>query len=1058
MSRFAIKYPFLIIVICLITCVVGITSLVRLPVDLFPTIRIPVVVVATFYAGMPPEQIENDITGRFERFFTLGSGIDHIESRSLPGVSLIKVYFQPGTSPDSAVTTIANLASANLRRLPPGTLPPVVLKFDASSLPVCLITLKGEGMSEAELRDHGQYTVRNQVANVPGASVPQPFGGRYRQIMVYVDPLKLEAHQMSVMDVVRAVNDSNLILPAGDVRIGPYDYNIYANSQLRDVNDINELPLRTVNGASVMVADVGEAKDAAQIQNCIVRVDGQPSVYLPVLKQGGDANTIAVVNGIKSSVANLLDIPRQLVTRVVFDQSVFVKNAIENLMHEGAIGLVLTGLMILIFLGSMRATVAVFLSIPLSALATFIALSFGDNSINAMILGGLALAFSRLIDNSVVVLENIFRHLELGESPRVAAEKGGSEVALPVLAATLTTAIVFFPVTFLYGVSKFLFTALALSVVLALFASYFVAMTVVPLFCAKFIKEAHSQDNEAHATPVTFGQRFNLWFNRRFGSMLDRYGRLLGKSLARPAATVLGLTGVFVISLGLLPFIGVSYFPKTDPGQFVINVKAPTGTRLELTEKMVKQIEAIIREEVPADELAVVVSNIGVTPGFSSIYTSNSGQHTATVQASLKEHHRLGSYEYMNRVRRRVQSELPQLSAYFQGGGLVDAVLNLGLPAPIDIQVSGSDLEKANETANQIAQKVRALPGVSDVLVPQDIDYPALQLDVDRNRASQLGLSSKEVVHNVITALTSDQMIAPSYWVDPKSGNDYMLTVQYPELRVKSVTDLQSIPIRAANNPNSSRLDAVCDVRHIHAPTEVDHYQLRRVMDVYVAPSGEDLGKLAGKIDKIISETSIPKNVRVNVRGMVQGMRVSFKSFGLGLILAVLLVYLILVAQFQSFMDPLLILLAVPAGLTGVLLILFLTGTTLNVMSLMGVVMMVGIVVSNSILIVEFTRRLRADGKPLREAVMLACRVRLRPVLMTSLATLIGLIPMAMKLGTGSEAYAPLAQAIIGGLAVSVVFTLFIVPCAYLVVYRKKEQAAGSPSINLSGSTQPALT
>ncbi len=471
MSRFAIRYPYLIIVICLITCVVGVTSLVRMPVDLFPPINIPVVVVATFYSGMPPEQVENDITGRFERFFTLGSGIDHIESRSLPGVSLIKVYFQPGVNADSAVTTIANLAMANLRRLPPGTLPPVVLKFDASSLPVCLITLKGEGLNEARLRDLGQYDVRNQVANVPGASVPQPFGGRYRQIMVYVDPLKLEAHQLSVMDVVRSVNDANLILPAGDVKIGGLDYNLYANSQINDIKDINSLPLKTVGQAPVLVVDVGQARDASQIQYNIVRVDGQPSVYLPVLKQGGDANTIAVVDGIKHAVAHLLDVPNQLVTKVVFDQSVFVRNAIDNLIHEGLIGLVLTGLMILIFLGSMRATVAVFLSIPLSALAAFIALAFGNSTVNAMILGGLALAFSRLIDNSVVVLENIFRHMEMGESPEVAAERGGREVALPVLAATLTTAIVFFPVIFLYGVSKFLFTALALAVILSLFAS-----------------------------------------------------------------------------------------------------------------------------------------------------------------------------------------------------------------------------------------------------------------------------------------------------------------------------------------------------------------------------------------------------------------------------------------------------------------------------------------------------------------------------------------------------------------------------------------------------------
>src|SRR5690242_6255386 len=430
MSRFAIRYPYLVIVLCLMTCVIGVTSLVRLPVDLFPAIRIPVVVVATFYSGMPPEQIENDITGRFERFFTLGSGIDHIESRSLPGVSLIRVYFQPGTDPNSAVTTIANLASANLRRLPPGTLPPVVLKFDASSLPVCLVTLKGEGMDETRLRDLGQYNVRNQIANVPGASVPQPFGGRYRQIMVYVDPLKLQAHDLSVMDVVRTVNDSNLILPAGDVKIGPIDYNLYTNSQLPSTEEINHLPLKTVENASVLVQDVGKALDAQSIQTNIVRVDGQPSVYLPVLKQGGETNTIAVVNGIKSAVSDLTDVPPQLVAKVVFDQSAFVKKAIENLLHEGTIGLVLTGLMILLFLGSMRATAAVFLSIPLSALAAFMAISAGGGSVNTMVLGGLALAFSRLIDNSVVVLENIFRHLEMGEAPEVAAEKGGQEVSL----------------------------------------------------------------------------------------------------------------------------------------------------------------------------------------------------------------------------------------------------------------------------------------------------------------------------------------------------------------------------------------------------------------------------------------------------------------------------------------------------------------------------------------------------------------------------------------------------------------------------------------------------
>ncbi|MGH9500900.1 MAG: efflux RND transporter permease subunit [Terriglobales bacterium] len=1039
MSRFAIKNPYFIIVCCLMVAIIGTTVLVRMPVDLFPPINIPVVVVATFYSGMPPEQIETDITGRFERFFTLGSNIDHIESRSLPGVSLIKIYFQPGTNPDADLSEISSLAMADLRKLPPGTLPPVVLKFDASSLPVCLITLKGEGLNETKLRDLGQYNVRNQVANVPGASVPQPFGGRYRQIMVYVDPLKLQAHQLSVMDVVRTVNDSNLILPAGDVKIGSVDYNLYTNSQLPTTEEIDRLPLKTVGNASVLVQDVGKALDAHEIQTNIVRVDGQPSVYLPILKQGGDTNTIAVVNGVKQAVADLTDIPKQLVAKVVFDQSVFVKKAIDNLLHEGGIGLVLTGLMILLFLGSMRATAAVFLSIPLSALAAFLAISAFGGTVNTMVLGGLALAFSRLIDNSVVVLENIFRHMEMGEPPEVAAEKGGQEVALPVLAATLTTVVVFFPVVFLYGVSRFLFTALAAAVVLSMLASFVVAMTVVPLFCAKLIKSPHLVD-EHEVSDSRFGHMI-AGFNRYFEKLLRHYDHTVGRALIRPAATTVGLVGVALLSLSLYPLLGVAYFPRTDPGQFVINVKAPSGTRLELTEKDIKKVEDEVRRIVPANELDMIVSNIGVTPGFSAIYTPNSAQHTAFVQVSLKDGHKVGSYEYMARVRTVLRSDLPELSAYFQSGGLVDSVLNLGLPAPIDVQVSGMGLDKIYRSASGIANQIRQLKGVNDVLIPQDVDYPALRIDIDRERASLVGLSQKEVVDNVITALTSNQMIAPSYWVDPKSGNDYLLTVQYPESQIHSLNDLKQIPIRASASERTTQLDSVASIAPIESPTEVDHYQLRRVIDVYVAPRTEDLGGLTGPIEAIISKAKLPQGVRVNLRGSVQGMRSSFKSFGIGLLLSVLLVYLILVAQFQSFLDPFIILFAIPPGLSGVLLMLLLTGTTLNIMSLMGLVMMVGIVVSNSILIVDFSRALWREGRPLKEAVVLASRIRLRPVLMTSLATIIGLVPMALKLGTGAEAYAPLATAIIGGLLLSVVVTVYLVPAAYLWAHRKEAAA-----------------
>lgn len=1038
MSRFAIKYPYLIIVLCLMIAIVGTTTLVRMPVDLFPPIKIPVIVVATFFSGMPPEQIETDITGRFERFFTLASGVDHIESRSLPGVSLIKIYFQPGMDANAALSSISNLAMADLRKLPPGTLPPVVLQFDASSLPVCLITLKGEGLNETQLRDLGQYDVRNQVANVPGASVPQPFGGRYRQIMVYVDPLKLEANQLSVMDVVRAVNNSNLILPAGDVRIGKLDYNLYTNSQLPSTQEINSVPLKTLAGASVMVADVGSAQDAQQIQTNVVRVDGQKSVYLPVLKQGGDTNTIAVVNGVKKAISGLTDVPRQLKARVVFDQSLFVKKAIENLLHEGGIGLVLTAVMILLFLGSVRATVAVMLSIPLSALAAFMAISAGGGTVNTMVLGGLALAFSRLIDNSVVVLENIFRHLEMGKDPVTAAEVGGKEVAMPVLAATFTTMIVFFPVTFLYGVSQFLFTALALAVVLSLAASYLVAMTVVPLFCAKWMGR-HEADEELHGDKISTLGRIVEKFNLYFEKMLGKYDRTLLLSTARPVATVVGLLGVFLLSLSLYPLLGVSFFPRTDPGQFMINLKAPPGLRIELTEKFVANVEDEIRRIVPAEELGMIVSNVGVTPGFSSMYTSNSGQNTAFIQVSLKENHKVGSYEYMDRVRRRLARDLPEIGTYFQSGGLVDAVLNFGLPAPIDVQVSGASLKKTNRVALDLAAKIREIKGVNDLLIPQDLDYPAMRLDVDRERASQLGLDQKEVVDNVITALNSNGMIAPSYWVDPHSGNDYLLTVQYREDQIKSLSDLKQIPLRGANLKNPTPLDSVVKLTPIESPTEVDHYQLRRVFDLYISPSTENLGSVTRGIQQILKDTQLPEGVHVNLRGSVQGMNQSFRSFGFGLILSVALVYLILVAQFQSFIDPFVILLAIPPGITGVIVVLLLTGTTLNVMSLMGVVMMVGIVVSNSILIVEFARTLRAQGQSLREAVGTACRVRLRPILMTSFATILGLIPMALKFGTGSEAYAPLARAIIGGLLVSVVITVYLVPAAYILAHRNEK-------------------
>jgi multidrug efflux pump subunit AcrB len=1092
MPGFSIRNPYFIIVICLVLLVIGVTSLARMPVDLFPPINLPEVVVATFYSGMPPEDIETDITDPLERFFTLAAGVDHMESRSLLGVSIIKVYFQPGTSPDADVTQLSNLALADLKRLPPGTLPPVVLKFDASSLPVALVTVKGEGLNETQLHDYAQFQIRNQIAVVPGAEIPGVFGGTYRQIMVYVDPYKLSSRQLSPMDVVSAVNDSNLILPAGDVKMGPYDYFVYSNSLVDDMEQLGKLPLK-VNGHSwVTVNDVGKAEDSHGIQTNEVRIDGQRSVYIPIMKQGGDTNTIAVVNGVRDLIKHLYDIPKQMVTSLVFDQSVYVKEAIDTVLHEGLLGLILTSIMILIFLGSLRATSAVLLSIPLSALAAFVILALMGSTVNTMILGGMALAFSRVIDNSVISLENIYRHLEMGSVPMIAAEAGGSEVNLAVLAATLVDVVDFFPVVFLYGVAKFLFSALALAFCLSLLASYVVAMTVIPLFCSRFLKamphgEVHDDtqydDAQYHERPrKSRFEKFNERFNTMFNKLLDFYERWVRRALERPGRTVLILSGVFLVSLLMYPLLGLAFFPKTDAGQFTINLKVPTGTRIEVTDQYVAKVEDLIRNTIEPKDLKRIVSNLGVVTDFSALYTTNSGPYTATVQVQLNEPHHRSSFDYMDRVQTKLASQFPDIRTFFSSGSMVDAILNTGKAAPIDIQVSSPDLHEIYGIAENLAAEIRKIHGVGQVYVPQDMNYPALRLDVDRVHAGELGLSQKDVVDNVITALNSNYMIAPNYWVDRKSGNDYYLTVQFFEkgqAAIHNMADLGQIPLRdpggqsslscgpsgapALGSPQPSWtcgtqgrpttvLNNVVTVQQVQTPTEIDHYQIQRNVDIYVTPAGEDLGRVTSAIRKILAKTNVPGNVRVNLRGMVEGMEQSFKSFAFGFLISFVLLFLILTAQFKSFVDPFLIMLAIPMGFVGVLIILPLTGSTLNVMSLMGVLMLVGIADSNSILIVDFAHNLEKQGKSPEDAVITACRVRLRPILMTSLATIIGMIPMALKMGTGAEQYAPMAKAIIGGLTSSVVLTIFIVPAAYLLIYGKR----GNKNPNQPATAQEA--
>jgi multidrug efflux pump subunit AcrB len=1008
-----------------------------MPVDVFPQLDIPVAIVATFYPGMPPLDMEADITTRFERFFTLGSDIEHMESRSLPGVSIIKVFFQPGIDLGVATATLGNLAMADLRHLPPGTLPPLILKSGASALPVTLVTVSGQGFTEAQLRDQAQYNIRNWIATVRGTSVPPPFGGKYRQIMAYLNRDALQARGLTLMDVVQALNSANLIIPAGDAKIGSTDYFVYSNSMIENPDDINQVPVKIgKNQAPVFVGDVGHAEDAAEIQQNIVRIDGQRSVYIPVMKQGS-ANTIAVVEGVKAVLPQITDLPKGIKVNAIFGQDTYIKAAVQSLEHEAVSGAVLASLMILIFLGSFRSTVAIFLSIPLSILAGAFGLMMSGSTINIMTLGGFALAIGRLVDDSTVVLENINRHLAEGQAPPDAARDGANEVALAVLASTVTTMIVFSPVMFLFGVARSLFSALSLAVVLSMAASYIVAMTVVPIFCARFLTAEEGREAEEGGSGIL--GRFIAAYDR----FAMRYEGWLGHALNHKPSVIIAAAALFIVSLAIFPYLGTELFPKTDAGEFIIQFRAPVGTRIELTELLAERLEDAIKEVIPADQLKTVVSNMGLAPGFSSIYSPNAASDSGFMMVALRDDHKVSTWDYVRTLKRQLPAKIPELKTFFSSGSIVDSVLNFGLAAPIDVQISGSHYNVLFPAAQQIAQRLKSLPQVDGTFVAEESGYPTLRINVDRVKAARLGLSQRNVITNVITALTSNQMIAPSIWIDPESGNDYFLTAQYAENKIDSVETLRNIPVRSADTTRSRDsallLRDVATITREKHPAEADHYNIQRVVDVLIAPKTDDLGGTRTAVVQALKDLPLPPGTRIAIRGSVEAMQQSFKSFGYGLLLAVVLLYLVMVAQFRSFLDPFIIMFSVPMGLIGVVWTLLLTDTTLNIESFMGIIAMVGIVVSNAILLVDFANQRRKGGEELRSAIMESARIRMRPIIMTTLATIVGLMPMALKLGAGSEASAPLARAAAGGLAVSTLLTLFLVPALYEIFYSRQQ-------------------
>jgi HAE1 family hydrophobic/amphiphilic exporter-1 len=922
-------------------------------------------------------------------------------------------------------------------------LPPLVLQYDASSLPVVLVTVQGKGYSETQLEDEARYNIRNQLATVPGASVPIPFGGKFRQVMVYARPEALQARGLSLMNVVHALNNSNLILPAGDVKIGAKDYYIYSNSMISKIPDISKVPVKIGRGqAPVLVRDVAKVDDSSQIQYNKVLINGQPSVYIPVLRQVG-ANTISVVDGVKKLLPHVFGLPAGMTLKPIFDQSTYIRQAVDSLEHEAVSGSVLASVMILIFLGSFRSTLAIFLSIPLSILAGAFGLYMNGSTINIMTLGGFALAIGRLVDDSVVVLENINRHLAEGKPPAEAARDGAEEVALPVLASTVTTCIVFFPVMFLFGVAKYLFSALALAVVLSMAASYLVAMSVIPIYCARFLTVA-----DATAAEHSEGKGLLAAFNRRYERFAAGYERQLERALNWKFLVIGAAAALFAVSVMMYPLLGTELFPETDAGTFTINFRAPAGTRIEQTTKLAKHIEAVIRQVIPSSDLDMVVSNIGLAPSISAIYSPNAAEDSGFIQVELKENHKRPTAYYVNRLKRLLPEKLPEARTLFASASIVDAVLNFGMMAPIDVQFSGPRFGELYRTAYEAQEMLKGLSGISQTFIRQEPDYPTLDVKVDRIRAARLGLTQKDVVSDLITALNSNMYIAPSIWIDRKNTNDYFLTVQYPQASggFKSLEALKDIPIHSyageTGHAQSLLLRDVATVVPQYHPSEADHYNIRRVVDLLVSPSTQNLGGAQNNIQQALAGLKLPKGIAVTYRGSVAAMHASFASFGFGLSLAVVMLYLVMVAQFRSFLDPFIIMFAVPMGLIGVIWTLWATNTTLNIESFMGIIVMVGIVVSNSILLVDFANERRRQGQELRRAVIESARIRMRPILMTALATVAGLMPIALKLGKGSEASAPLARAAVGGLTVSTILTLVLVPCVYELFYSRMEKAA----------------
>jgi multidrug efflux pump subunit AcrB len=1045
----ALRRPYTIAVMAILILVMGVLSLTRMVVDIFPAIDIPVVAVVWSYPGLPAEDMERRVVLISERAYsTTVNGIERIESQSIPGVGLMKVYFQPGADIGAAIAQISSVSSTILRIAPPGMNPPNVIQFNASNVPVAQITASSKTLPEEKIFDYGLNFIRVRLFTIPGLSSPAPFGGKSRQINIDIDPQALASKGLSPADVVNALQASNVILPAGTARIADREYNVVLNNSPAVVDQFKAIPVRVVGGVPLTLGDVAKVADSFADQTNIVRVDGKRATYMAILKHA-DASTLAVVDATRETLPLIKQAaPDGLDLKIDFDQSVFVRGAIQSVLREALISSLLVSLMIGAFLGSWRSVVIVCTSIPLAIFSAVIGLKLTGHTINIMTLGGLALAIGMLVDDATVEVENIHRNRHLGKPLTRAILDGAQQIATPAIVATLAICIVFFPVVLLVGPARFLFTPLALAVVLAMLASYVLSRTLVPTLARMLMVSEHDD-------PRSLAHRLNAARDRAFERFQNAYGRVLAVLLSRRAFALGVAGGITVASLGLAVVVGTDFFPSVDAGLMKLHFRAPPGTRIEKTEELVQRVEDDIRAVIPARELETLNDMIGVPLYYNLAFvqTDNVSGMDADILVALKpEHH--PTDEYKKKIRAALERDFPGSAFYFQPADIVSQVLNFGLSAPIDVQIENANLQQSAEIALKLRDSLRGVPGVTDAHVVQVLDYPTLKLDVDRQRAAQFGLSERDVAQNVLVSLSSSALVAPSYFLNPANNVNYTVVVKTPLERVRSVPSLLSTPLTppgalalagsalvpgSVPRPPAQSLSNVASLTPTVQASQINHYTVQRVLDVAANVEGRDLGAVARDIEaKVKALGQLPKGMRIHVRGQNEVMDQSFRMLGLGLILAVLLVYCLMVVLFQSWIDPFIIMLAVPGALVGILWMLALTHTTLNVESMMGAIMAVGIAVSNSILLVNYANDVRVEkGLDAVSAALDAGETRLRPVLMTALAMIIGMVPMALALGEAGEQNAPLGRAVIGGLVVATFVTLFVVPVVYSLLRAK---------------------